>query len=117
MLFFGFAQKHHQHFTEECDFSKVEHTLETTNVHKEFCGIFEEVVEKVVNEVHEKASGEDFIAALKWQSEQEDQPEHGSVAEIMLSSVSFETFVKLMAHYKSYMNAGAIGTFGQTAPV
>ena len=67
MLFFGFAQNHHQHFTEECDASKVEHTLQTTTVHKEFCGIFEEVIAKVVNEVHEKASGEDFVAALEWQ--------------------------------------------------
>ena len=66
MLFFAFAQNNHTHFTEECDATKVEQSLHTTNVYQEFCSMFEKEVEKIIDGVNPQASGEDFIAALKW---------------------------------------------------
>ena len=40
-IFFQYAAKHHQHFSEEEDATKIEQTLESTAIYEEFCGLFE----------------------------------------------------------------------------
>ena len=107
--------KHHQHFSEEEDATKIEQTLESTAIYEEFCGLFEEQMEKLIGEVNPKASADDFIKALKAASEMQAEDEQGSIADVMIASSEFPVFVKLMAHFKAFMNAGASDpkTFGE----
>ena len=64
-------------------------------IYEEFCGLFEEQMEKLIGEVNPKASADDFIKALKAASEMQAEDEQGSIADVMIASSEFPVFVKL----------------------
>lgn len=96
-IFNAFAAKHQALFLEECDAEGMENKLEYTAVYKEFCGVFEAHIEKIIGLCG--VSVEQFFDALK--TLQAKDPENNFYVEVLLSVTEYSNFIDMMKHYKA----------------
>ena len=96
VIFNKFAAKHEKTFEEDFEAKDGENKLEYTEAYNEFCKIFEQHIERIIQECN--ITVDQFYQAIK--TAQEKNEDAKFYLEILMSVTDYENFVGMMKYYK-----------------